>query len=582
MPDRTDERYVLQDYDYILIVASWGNPKEYIPSVYVLEVEKVSNSGKRRIVIDGDKRSYHSSTAAIRDVLRKIGISNENIEMLIFYQDTILIDYIEEMFDLGKQKEIEKSEIKEKLLGRLYEEVRDVIKELGVKDHKDYERFVRFVPGVITRVEGGYIYSWRYEHCYDLLLGAITLYTYEKLNEIPKEARKIAILLDTTHGINYFVTALKEGVLRASMLYAFNRFIESVDTDKSTDKSLEEFTIYHYNSDPISEPDSNSKSVKCTPSLKIHMLDKIAIVKNGRVLLNTLFTEIEEHVRREDPRAIENELSIYWGGVEWDKIINALILFSRGLLIWSLRLSHEISKIPDIKELEGAIDKLKLKIDVSRNVNRTEYKLSYTPSNRVPMRNVVEYAILVNMLKDLGNKIMYKNDTNNFIVNTMKNLLKEIGTEITKCSKDLYNELQGFVEGNRKYMCLNIEKLMEVLGKICASPYSDIIENEISEIKEYLNKKKETLWKPCSEGAPIYVEPRTRSTYMIEDSNVRIIISTPMNLDKRNVYAHGGLAYGLPWLAIHLIEKNSEKNNSSVLCLGEPDKVSNLVSNEQC
>jgi len=566
MSNRAVKKYVLQDYNYILIVASWGNPKDYDPSVYLLEVEEISNSNRRRIVIEGDtERSYHSSTAAIRELLRKIGISNENIEMLIFYQDTILIDYIEDMFDLGKQKEIERSKIKEKLLRKLYEEVRNVIKELGVKDHKDYEKFVRFVPGVITRVECGYIYSWRYEHCYDLLLGAITLYTYEKLNEIPKEARKIAILLDTTHGINYFVTALKEGVLRASMLYAFNRFIESVDTDKS----LEEFTIYHYNSDPL------SRSARTTPSLKIHMLDKIAIVKNGRVLLNTLFTEIEEHVQRECLKAIESELSIYWSGVEWDKIIKTLILFSRGLLIWFLRLSHEISKIPDIKELEGAIDKLKLEV----KVDRTQYKLSYTPSNRVPMRHVVEYAILANMLKDLGNKIMYKNNTNNIVVDTMKNLLKETGTEITKCSQDLYNELQGFVEGNRKYMCLDIEMLMKVLGKIYVSPYSDIIENEISEIIEYLNKKKKTLWEPCPESAHIYVEPRTRSTYMIEDSNVRIIISMPMDLDERNVYAHGGLAYGLPWLAIHLIEI---EKNINVLCLGEPDKVSNLVQKEQC
>jgi len=563
-----NKKYALQDYDYILIVASWGKPKEYIPSAYVLEVEEISNSNKRRTVIGGnDKITYWSSTTAIRDLLyKKIGISNENIGMLIFCQDTILIDYIKEIIsDTVQQKEIERGEIKEKLLYKLYEEGRQgVNRDIGIRDYRAYERLVRFVPGVITRVEGSYMYSWRYEHCYDLLLGSIILYTYKRLNEIPKDAKKIAILLDTTHGINYFVTALKEGVLRASMLYALSRVIESSD-----DKSLEQCTIYHYNSDPISEPP------KGTPSLKIHMLDKIAVVKNGKVLLNTLFAEAEEHVLREGLKVMENELNNYWKDVEWGKILGALILFSRGLLIWSLRLSQGINKIPDIKELENAVDELRLRIKEDKD-RIFRYKLSYTSFGRDPMRYVVEYSILANMLKDLSNKIVCKEYVYGLILDALKELLKGTGAKMTKCSQTLYNTLQNFVKDSGKYMCFNVENVRNVIGKIYTSPYSDIIENEINEVEEYLNGEKETSWNPCPEGASIYVEPHTRSTYMIEDSNVRIIISTPMNPDRRNVYAHGGLAYGLPWLAIHLFLTTIEKN-ISILCLGELDVVLGLV-----
>lgn len=211
MSPKSDVKYMFQKYDYLFIIASWGSPKEYKPSKYVMEVEEVEDSGVRRNVVKDD-RVYRSSTAAMKNLLQsKIRMRGDRVKVLIFCQDIIFIDRVKEIFNELNGKEIKRSEFIENLFSELYRKNPSVAEELDVKEHRDYKKFVRFVPGVMTKVEGNYLYTWRGEHCYDLLLGGIILYTYKELRSMTRNAERIAILLDTTHGINYFVTALKEG-----------------------------------------------------------------------------------------------------------------------------------------------------------------------------------------------------------------------------------------------------------------------------------------------------------------------------------------------------------------------------------
>jgi hypothetical protein len=92
-----EERIKLKDYDHILVVSSWGSPKEYKEAKYALELEVVENSKTRRKTESPNDKSYHcshSSTAAIKDWLKKLNISEDKLTLLIFVQDTILLNYI--------------------------------------------------------------------------------------------------------------------------------------------------------------------------------------------------------------------------------------------------------------------------------------------------------------------------------------------------------------------------------------------------------------------------------------------------------------------------------------------------------
>jgi len=567
MSQGDDKGYVLQNYDYILIVASWGAPKEYTSSRYVLEVEGTGKSDKRDTV-SGDDEKYGSSTIAIKDLLqRKIGIPKEKIDLLIFCQDTILIDNIEKI--MKKKPKWTRKDLQKDLLSELYKQTSEegrnkipITKELNIWKPEDYEKFVKFVPGVITRVEGSCLYTWRTEHCYDLLLGGIILYTYDKLRNIQDHPERIVILLDTTHGINYFATALKEGVLRAAALYAFDRFIESINYN--TVKKLKELVVYHYNSDPLSKSE-DTPSLK--PSLKIHMLDKVCITEDDKILLNRVFAGIEEQVSREGLEGLGKRLGDFWKGVEWEKITEALLLLSRGILVWALRAACSMDSFPTIKNLEDSFIELEIKFSED---NGKEYKIDYHSPDRNPIAQVIEFAILANNLRDMADKVSCTKDTYSEGFRIMEEISEKLRTELAE--KDLYDKIQNIIKNNDRYVCFDLGKLEEA-ASIYTSPYSDIIKNEIENIRNYLTKEERIKWwKKVSNH--IYAEPRDRPAYIVEYEGARILLSIPNSVEERNFYAHAGLAYGLSWFAL-------KRGEDIILCLGDDREILSLLQRKK-
>jgi len=554
-------KYVLQDYDRILIVASWGMPKHYKSSRYVLEVEAIKGSEERRCTIGGeDAEKHYSSTTAIRNLLwGKINVDMDKIDLLIFCQDTVLIDRVKKRIErFIEGREWKRSELKGELLSELYEQKPDVARELDVRNHNDYERFVRFVPGVITSVEGAYLYTWRSERCYDLLLGSIILHTYKKLKEISESARRMAILIDTTHGVNYFVTALKEGVLKAVTLYAFDKLVESIGSGNP--EALEELSVYHYNSDPLT---SESEG---TPSLKIHLLDETSIVKNKYFMPSNVLAAIEGYVAREGLSKLSDRLNKLWGGVEWKKVLEALLLLSRGLLVWALRIARNIKDTPSISDLEESLNELRLKLSSKGTPRETKYEINYSANGRNPVAQVIEYAILMNALKTLVDGVACTNEVRRKGSKMIEEICKGLCSELTNIK--LQRELQNTVKNQDDYMCFNLEKLEKAAEQIYTSPYRDIISNEIRNIKDYLEER-EVRWKKINEH--VYEHPK-RPAYMIEYDNTRILISATDNIDERTAYAHAGLAYGLPWSALSLKEEGI-----IILYLGKPEKLLQLL-----
>lgn len=572
--------YVLQNYDHVLIIASWGMPREYKTSRYILEVEESKNSRIRRTTV-GRKDSYNSSTTAIRDILsKKIGMSNK-IGLLIFCQDTILIDYLKELIMKNSKNtstsckgfKFKRCELKDKLLSELFNQNEKIARELNVRDCKDYEKLVRFVPGVITSVEYSYLYTWRGEHSYDLLLGGITLYTYKKLKELSRDAKKIAVLVDTTHGINYFVTALMEGVLIAAALYALDRLVNSCGS--SDNNTLHELTVYHYNSDPLL-----SDSVG-NPSLKVHLLNKINVVKDKEVLLDNIFATINEKVSREGIDMLSDWLNMNWEGVEWRRVIGSLLLISKGLLVWALRIASDIDNVPSIDDLENSLEEIKVEISSDKIKDKIEiikYNIDYRPTNRMPITEVIEYTILVNTLRSLSDKTACTNNAcgKSFeVIERVSKELNDLQANVNSYIENLKSNIHEIVEAKDKYVCYDLEKLIKFADLMYTSPYRDIIINEIKNIKDYLTETP-TTWNKVNDH--IYLEPRINAAYLIKYSDMRILMSVKKRgIDKRNTYAHAGLAYGLPWFALHL--EKERKDGIKILCIGEPTKILDMLNN---
>ncbi|MGC9106637.1 MAG: hypothetical protein ACP5IE_00380 [Infirmifilum sp.] len=569
------DRYRLEDYDHILLAASWGPPKEYKEARYTLELEIVRDGKTKRCTISLDKnyyssKSYYSSTTALRDLLqKKANVSEDKLSLLIFAQDTIFLSHIvgkrenlQNYFTEGG-KIISRSELKEELLKELYQQNYNVAKELGVQRVADYDKYVRFVPGVFTSVDGAYLYTWRYERCYDLLLAGIILYTYEKIEEIrkSKSAGRIAILIDSTHGINYFVTALKEGILKATVLYALGTSAEEFNDDGAV-KGLKEITVYHYNSDPI------GFKLEGIPSLKIHLLDENAILKGGKPLLNSLFSAVEDHVSREGLEELSDQLNTWWKDVDWEKVVEALLLFSKGLLVWALRVILDVPFLPHIKELKGAFDNIKLEF----SNNGESYSIDYKPEEGSnPLAHVVEYSLMASSLKKLAEKSSCSSNVRSKGFEFIEKVSQEHESELKKV--ELHDVLQNIINHENEYKCFELKKIQQVAELMYTSPYFDIVENEIKNIDEYLGRDiKNIRW--TSLNNHVYKEPRGKPAYIIDYSGSHLLISVANgnSIEKRVTYAHAGLAYGLPWFAFKL-----KGDSNIILYLGRPDKVVHML-----
>jgi CRISPR/Cas system-associated protein Csx1 len=564
-----EERIKLKDYDHILVVSSWGSPEEYEETKYALELKVVKNSKTRRETKSPSDKDYHcchSSTASIKDWLKKLNINEDKLTLLIFVQDTILLNHIKsnEGEYFGKEgKNYKRGELKDKLLLRLYDQKQKAAWELNVKKKEDYDKIVRFVPGVITSKEGAYLYTWRYERSYDLLLAGIILFTYEKLKEIRKHKnfKSLAILMDTTHGINYFVAALKEGILKATTLYVLDDLAEK-GFDSYNFSRLEEIIVYHYNSDPLSP---KSKGV---PSLKLHLLGETAIVRDGSPIFNSLFSIVEEHVSREGLEGLSDQLNMWWGRIDWKKVVEALLLFSRGLLVWALRAILDIPSLPSIEELIEAFNNIELKFSKNNDKN---YSIDYKPEvSRNPLAHVVEYSLMASSLKKLVEKSSCTSDIYSEGFEFIEKVSQELKSELEKVG--LHEVLQNIIKHKNEYKCFRLEKIQQITELIYTSPYFDIVENEIKNIDEYLRRDiKNIEWIQLNNH--IYKERRSKPAYIIDYSYSRLLISKAdrVSVEKRVIYAHAGLAYGLPWFAFKL------KENSNIIFLGSPDKVVHIL-----
>ena len=564
----TGEKYEVQDYDHLIIVASWGLPKEYNLAKYELELNRVSGGKVERSKITYDKE-YYSSTAAMRNLLKeKVGISEDKLSLLIFSQDTILLERIiserEDYFPSGGNvKTRKRNELYKELFQILYDSKKEAAHELDVQKREDYSRIVRFVPGVITGREGAYLFTWRYIRVYDLLLAGVILFMYDKLLKIHQEhnVKSLAILMDTTHGINYFVTALREGVLKATALYAFNTLGEGGLESNST-RTLDEVIIYHYNSDPRGPVENG------TPSLKLHLLDEVAVVRRGKPLFNGLYSTIEERVSREGLNKLHNQLSGWWRDIEWEKVLESLLFLSKGLLVWALRAALDLSQLPSIETLESALESVDLKFSSKEN----NYIISYAPKEgRTPLTPIIEYSLMGSSLRKLAERCVCTNDDG---FDILEDFARKLNGELTK--NELNSALQNILSKRDEYKCFELEKVRQATNLVYTSPYLDLISNEITNLKNYLVKG----GRGRKKIEHIYMGPR-RSIYLIKFNDSHLLIQEAKNggknggVEKRTIYAHAGLAYGLPWFALGRRVEGGRSNIT--LYLGRSDKVAQVV-----
>ncbi len=555
--------YALEYFDYILLTATWGNPEEWKHAEYLIELEKFEANGLGKCTVPLN-RKFISSTLALKYFLHKeVGIKPG---LLAFSQDTILLSRLlenPEFFE--KSQNIKRRDILNSLYKELYYAKEELAKELEMKDYEEYKKFVVFVPGVISTAKGADVLTWRGEHIYDVISGIIVAGIYKKFVEESNDARRIAILMDTTHGINYLVTAFSQGVVLASLIYALYRL--------AINNRLEDLVIYHYNSDPLAKESEE-------PLLKLHLLRKISVVKNNRISLYQLFSIIENSVKVEGLNNLSGKMYVFWKEIDkskWRKILETLLLFIRGALVWALRLSSDIDHVPHLDHIVDGAKDVYLEFKKERTIPYKSLKVTYRWGEKTPHIIVVIASLVLETLRLLLNKIHRD-------VNSVSNILDYILQKLNNY-REKVDPLIGVIENWKQMinsaLCISLDKLIEYV-ELYEDPQYSINLCELKKIRRYLRGKEKFGWKKLivkNGSIKVYVEPKTENAWFIElekDEIRALITSVEKDTDCRNFYAHAGLAYDTGYIALY-----GEKLSETLLCLSSAERILETLFRDQ-
>jgi hypothetical protein len=630
---------VIGTFDKVAVFVTLGIPSQYHCVKYC--VEYVTQGG-RKVACSNECR--HISTVALRDFISKAlqenGKQLESLSTLVFFLDTVLLD-----LDIDMAREIpqESKDCNQKSRRELFIHIlRDIVLQakrredtgsyliqelslLGIPEECGRvigeavqkclravnERCVAFVPGVITRASQGALVTFRIDEAYPVVVGAIAAYTLDKLLRITSaNDESLAIVVDTTHGMNYFALALKDAIQLAAELYAYTMLLNG---------KPRKIVIYHYNSDPV---DVREASLSAALSVKLHLLSEIPVamptddVRSFRIVPRyvPLFVEQAINSSQSVQTLIEwlaarsgNLLMCSCDSVEdaWRRVVYSALLFSRNLFLWALRQAYDISScctstgdlandlIDRVKAIVSnvisVVEEMKVKRKTEkRTPSATEYKVSYCISGNASDVLAVMLPILGEVLKSYA---MYANVS-------AKDVYDVIAGAQSCCIEDQDKEALSFVQSlrldeegksirdssNNAYICFEMDKVLNLAKKLYPPQDLAILEHELRDIRrriESTEKSKEKMKEESMGKDKTETKVETKSNkfkyYIVKLCNntyVMVSYSTGGKINQRNVYAHAGLARGLPWFAV---VKPGTGAGMAVVCLGGPQNVINFV-----
>ena len=451
----------------------------------------------------------------------------------------------------------------------------------------------------------GTLITFRFNEAYPIIVGTITAYALDKLLRIPSaNDDSLAIVVDTTHGVNYFALALKDGIQLAAELYAYASLLRG---------KPRRVVIYHYNSDPIHAPNQSNIVL----SVKLHLLNEIPVTipaddrQSFIVVSRYVPLLIEQAISSaQDVKALINWLVSRSSSLlecpqsnvndVWRGVVYSALLFSRNLFFWALRQAHDISLCNTsadgsagendpidrvravLSHIISAIEKIRIKwrIEEQGGIGVTEYKVNYDiekiekKKKNAPDVLVVTLLTLGVVLKSCA-EYASKDVYNSVIASAQSGCVKD--GEVLSFIKSLKlakKEESNSGSSSNTYVCFDAGKVLSIARGLYPQQDIVILEHEIENLGNIMK---------IAEGE---TEKGTDETRTKSSTGKRIIIAKLCNnayvvkphsegadkVDERNMYAHAGLARGLPWFAV--VEPNK---NKTVICLGDPQKVINIV-----
>jgi CRISPR-associated protein Csx1 len=564
------------------IFSTWGDPHEWYEGEYVVKCFK-DHYKRTKTVYPGCGNTIPSFTTvnALINILKTL---KKHIILTIFIQDTLLLNMIKEqgkraeeiesLWQDGKKvKQRDEEEVKREDLEKfIFNYICDTkpYKEIsGIFQGREKDIYV-ILPGIASFRKASYLYSWRGDECYEYIRGGMLTHALKKLAQAIDET--IGVIVDTSHGVNYFAIALKDVIPLACALYVVKKGLSNAGKIQ--------LHLYHYNVQPIIAP---KREDKVSTALEIVSFEEMGFHRKEQESFGPHFEIIREHIENIfSKRTFEDvvnflEKRVPWlGGNEqnsdknkknsWELIGASTLLFVRGVLPWALRIAGDLEL-----GFEDVLNKFEEKLN--------KINIKFESSKRKPGEGVICTATY-----DWGNAVALHAEAATLVLlaailkeGAESALSRDLGDEarvIDEAEKAIKNcEAQNKDAGEKALQLLNklkggcvsvpASRLSELAGIIYPKPFSVIVQAEIDEqFKKYFEVPcKESC---CNENVKILPE----NDIVVKSGDFEVYL--PYYMDKpaqeRHFHAHAGLVRGTIFAIVR-------RRNEYVLLLGPYEPV---------
>ncbi|MCI4409209.1 MAG: hypothetical protein JHC26_08965 [Thermofilum sp.] len=534
-------------YEEVFLFSTWGDPAEWESKNYCIEC--IINEKKTKKCFQSSQEKFFSTTRSIINILPTNILDKDKI--CIFLQDTLLINHIiEPKIELKKKIEYWWRDSQDNIKHRkdLFESILRYIlnteafkndfrenSKISIKGKEDVSKIFKILPGTVSYKYQSksnsnsnitYLFIWRGDDFFSYILGGILAYAMDKLRLSRKN--NIAVIYDTSHGVNYFALALEEAIPLACSLLAIQKAF--------TDTPEYQIHLFHYNSQPLISVSKASS----TPSISLDLVSykqmrfykKQGFFVNNGVFFDTLRTRIESILSQQRFEDIYKRLHNKVPGIDtWEQILATALLFVRGILPWALHIARFTKLNKDGEDLSietilnQAIERLETsEIEFTRNKEKFEYIATYRWNKQgTPDIDAITLLSLSAILKEASKKILASCDYTNEIISDLE--------KSPTYSKD-HSTVVDVHEIFKAESCSSIEldKIAELAEKVYSKPFSVIARTEIERIKSYFEN-------PSSEKQSKYYG-------CMATKDFQVCIPQRGQPEERDFYAHLGLVRG--------------------------------------
>jgi len=548
-------------YEEVFLFSTWGDPSEWKSMNYCIEY--IINGKKNKKCIQSSQEKFFSTTRSLMNILPTNLLDKDKI--CIFLQDTLLLNHIlESKIELNKRikywwrdsqgnikhrKDFFESILRYILNTEAFKNDFRESSEINIKDKEDASKIFKILPGTVSyNYNSNYLFNWRGDDFFSYILGGILAYAMDKLRL--SEKNNVAVIYDTSHGVNYFALALEEAIPLACSLLAIQKAF--------TGTPEYQIHLFHYNSQPIISKDSSAPSISLdlVSYKQMRFYKKQGFFVNNGVFFDVLRTKIESILSQQRFEDVYRRLHNKVPGIDtWEQILAIALLFVRGILPWALHIARFTKLNKDGEELavetilNQVIERLETtEIEFTINEENFEYRATYKWNKQgTPDIDAITLLLLSAILKEASKKILTSCEYINGIISDLE--------KSPTYSKD-HSRVVDVHEIFKAESCSSIEldKLAELAEKVYSKPSSIIARTEIERIKNYFENT-------ASEKQSKYYECTALKDF-------QICIPLRDHPEERDFYAHLGLVRGTKH---SIIQKRGD--NGYKLILGPYDNI---------